>query len=163
MAKIQKRADGQTIATVSFTGRMAKLISGELDVRDLDDVELARGQCRDEHGRFRGGAPDAVPKQIHDERVRRLFERADEMFQSSFLEAASVFREIMNDPNNTPADRMKAAQFIIERVAGRTPDRVTLHVEDKVEKLFREMFQLEDGLEDEIVDAEVVEEPVPVG
>jgi hypothetical protein len=171
MARIEKRQNGQTVAHVSFNGRMAKLLAGEISVRELDDVELARGQCRDENGRFTGPVPDAVPKQIHDERLRRLFERGDEKFQAGYLEAVDVFREVMNDPNNTAADRMRAAEFFIHNVRGKVPDRVVLGVEDKIERLFRDMLEggeLEElqsleAAEQDIVDAEVVEDGVAVG
>lgn len=133
---------------VRVQGRMAQFMKGELTVEDLDDEELARGQFRDEHGRFSGRPNKLIPREVQQEMIRRLLARGDELWRSGYNIAIKVHLEIAADPNNTPADRMKAAQYLIERVAGKTPDRIHIAAEDPVETLFRQILSDPNGLRD---------------
>lgn len=145
---------------IAVSGRMEKLITGELSVEDLDDEELARGQCRDSAGGFSGRPARVIPRELQQEMIRRLLGRGDELWRSAYNVAIRVFLEVAADPNNSAADRMKAAQYIIERVAGKTPDTVRLEATDPVVQIFRALLGDPDALEDydDVEDAEVVEE-----
>ena len=136
---------------VVIYGRMAKFLSGELTVDDLDDEELARGQFRNEQGTFNGGKPSKIiPREIHQEFIRRLLSRGDEIWREGYNIAIRVHMEICADPNQSPADRLKAAQYIIERVAGKTPDRLLIAAEDPVEALFKQILNDPDGLQEPV-------------
>ncbi|QFG10631.1 hypothetical protein HWC68_gp97 [Gordonia phage Gibbin] len=115
-----------------LVGRMTryqKLVHGIIAVEDLDDEELARGQCRDENGRFSGKPPKAIPKDIHDALVRRLFERAREAFQAELLPAIQTLGELARSDAVEPADRIKAASLVIDRVMGKNAE-VIVHKQD---------------------------------
>ncbi|UJQ86163.1 hypothetical protein ZANY_94 [Gordonia phage Zany] len=115
-----------------LVGRMTryqKLVHGIITVEDLDDEELARGQCRDENGRFSGKPPKAIPKDIHDALVRRLFERAREAFQAELLPAIQTLGELARSDAVEPADRIKAASLVIDRVMGKNAE-VIVHKQD---------------------------------
>lgn len=128
------------------SGRMAQLLAGELSVEDLDEEELARGQFRDEHGQFRGRPNKLIPRELQQEMIRRLLQHGDEIWRQGYNIAIRVHLEICSDPNNSPADRLKAAQYLIERVAGKTPDRIHIAAEDPVESLFRQILNDPKGL-----------------
>ena len=127
------------------SGRMAQLLNGEISVADLDDEELARGRCRDMNGGFSGRTPRIVPREMQQEMVRRLLQRGEEMFRESYIDALRVLREIMTDPNNSASDRLKALNMVVERTAGKVPDRIHLAAEDPVETLFRKILSDPDG------------------
>lgn len=161
-AQVTKRANGDTVVKVGVTGRMAQFLAGEIDVRDLDDEELARGQFRDERGKF-GIPSQLVPREVQQEMIRRLLERGDELWRQGYNMAIRCCLEICSDPNNDPRTRLTAAQYIIERTAGKTPDRVLITADDAIETLFRTLLDGGNGLEPMVLDADVVEDDAAVG
>jgi hypothetical protein len=133
-------------ATAMGVSRREQLLNGVITVQDLDDEELARGQCRDADGSFTSRPGKKMPREIHQEMIRRLLSRGDEIWRRGYNVAIRVHLEIAADPNNSPGDRMRAAQYLIERVAGKTPERIQLAAEDPVETLFRRILADPDGL-----------------
>ena len=110
--------------------RFQKLCQGLISVKDLDDEELARGQCRGKDGNFANMAPRSIPKSIHDEMVRRLFERADEKLKANLIDVVDTMTSIAKGTAYEPADRIKAATWVFERVRGKNPE-VIVHQQDK--------------------------------
>ena len=133
---------------VRISGRMAQFMAGDISIEDLDDEELARGQFRDANGQFSGRPNKLIPREVQQEMIRRLLARGDELWRQGYNIAIKVHLEIAADPNNSPADRLKAAQYLIERVAGKTPDRIHIAAEDPVETLFRSILQDPEGLKE---------------
>ncbi|WPH58042.1 hypothetical protein SEA_LUCKYLEO_94 [Gordonia phage LuckyLeo] len=149
--------------------RYQKLVHGIITVEDLDDEELARGQCRDANGRFSGNPPKNIPKDIHDALVKRLFERAREAFQAELLSSIQTLGELAKSDAVEPADRIKAASLIIDRVMGKNAD-VVVHKQDAPWELAlktitggsraesRRARGLDPETGDPMLDAEIVEE-----
>lgn len=149
--------------------RYQKLVHGIITVEDLDDEELARGQCRDANGRFSGNPPKNIPKDIHDALVKRLFERAREAFQAELLPAIQTLGELARSDAVEPADRIKAASLVIDRVMGKNAE-VVVHKQDAPWELAlktitggsRAESRRARGLDPEtgepMVDAEIIEE-----
>ena len=159
MPRVENRPGGETVVRgMEATGRMAKLIAGEISVRDLDDEELARGQFRNADGTFGGRPSVVIPREMLQEMVRRLLERGDELWRTGFNMAIATHLEICSDLNVDPRTRLAAAQYIIERVSGKTPDRVLVTADDAIESLFRQLLTRDDGLEEPVHEAEIVEE-----
>jgi hypothetical protein len=115
----------RTITTnkISIPPRLAALLSGEMDVEDLDDEELARGYPRSADGSFRGGSK-IVPRIVYDRMMRELFARADTKLKENLVAAVEVLTNIATNDEVDPAQRLKAVQMILERVRGKTPDVV---------------------------------------
>lgn len=146
---------------------------GRLDVRELDDEELSRGQVRKEDGTFTDNK--SVSIQIHDAMVRRLFERADTKLRENLLEAVNTMAEIAKSNSVEPADRIRAATWIYERVRGKVPTEVVVTQDKPFELVLgavieggsraasrarRGVATEEDMIAlDNYVEAEVVEEP----
>jgi len=116
---------------VPVSPRVQALLNGQIDVEELDDDELVRGYMRSRDGSFKGRLPRVVPKAIHDRMIRELFARADDMLRSSLLDAVTVMSEVAADKNATPGERLKAAQWIYERVRGKVPTDVHITGEMK--------------------------------
>lgn len=110
-------------------GRMAQFIAGEITVEDLDDEELMRGRIRDINGKFSGPKPKLIPREFHDALVRELLKRGDQLLRENFLMAMDTFFDIAGNKALEPKDRLKAAQYLWERVAGKVPDKVELKAE----------------------------------
>jgi len=100
-------------------------------VGTLSASELARGQLKDKGGRFRGRPPAFVPRGFHDACVAELLRRGKEEWQKAYLAAVKVMGEISEgEIPAKPADRIKAAQFIVERLEGKTPQPLEIKMSD---------------------------------
>jgi len=149
---------------LAFDERTAKWVSprahllttGAISVADLDDEELLRGQVRDADGKFRSGPLRQIPKEFHDELMRRILEKGTDKLRKQYLNAIDVMVDIMNDNTQDAALRVRTAQYIIERLAGKTPDKVEAVVAVKpweiaLKGIIREVPA-------EVLDAEVVDD-----
>jgi hypothetical protein len=112
----------------NFTEVMDKVAAGETTLKEvvaaMDPEELVRGQFKAQDGTFKGRPPSFVPQEFHNECIRELLRRGQELYRSHFLIAIQAFTQIAADPEIDPAQRLKAAQYIWERVEGKVPERV---------------------------------------
>lgn len=144
--------------------REAAFKAGKLDVRDMDDEELARGQVRRADGTWTDYR--MIPREIFQAAQRELFDRADTRLRENLLTAVDTMAEIASGSAYEPEVRIRAAQFIYERVRGKNPD-VVIHTQDKPFEIMmtdmvigggsRAASRVQRGLES-AVDAEVVED-----
>lgn len=147
--------------------RWQQLLSGMISVEELDDEELARGQCRDRNGGFTASPPAMVPKEMHDRMVRELFDRADQQLRENLLDVVSTMTDIAKGTAYEPADRIKAATWVFERVRGKVAD-VVVHTQDQpFEHILhaiaggsRAKSRVERGVadEEEILEAQAIDE-----
>lgn len=146
--------------SVAIGGRMLQLLEGDIDVADLDDEELMRGEFRDQSGSLRS-SNKLIPKTMHQELMRRILHRGTERIRSDFFSAIDTVTEIMKDSTVDPAVRLRAANIIIDRVAGKVADKIDLTVdvrkyEHVITEIVREMPD-DDQTGSEILDAVLVE------
>jgi hypothetical protein len=109
----------------------AAILAGEVDLSEWDDEELLRGQRRNRNGNFQGRPPKVVPKQLHDELVRRTLEYANEELRSNLQSAVQMLTSIATDPRAEDRDKIKAIEMVMNRVMGKAPDRVELTAQVK--------------------------------
>lgn len=117
-------------------GRMLKAMeAGQMTmaefVETLDPEELVRGQLKDHEGQFRGRPPAWVPREFHRACIRELMRRGQKLWQGNYLQAIEAMTKVaIGDVKGASAgERIKAAQFVIERIEGKMPERVQI-VED---------------------------------
>lgn len=110
--------------------RYQQFISGLLKVEDLDDEELARGQFRGRDGNFSGNPPKQIPREMHDQFVTELFARSDQRLREGLVACVDTMVEVATSPVYEAKDRLKAAQWVFERVRGKAPE-VHVHTQDK--------------------------------
>lgn len=155
---------------VSKMSRWEMLVNGVIGVEDLDDEELMRGMCRRPNGSFPERAGGVIPRHIYDKMVSRLFDRAQEMFRQNLFTAVDCLGEIVKGSAYEPADRLRAADMIINRVLGKAAEKVDVTVGTKPYEQIIAGFarttraeteaaaEITSGTtEAEVVDAEVVE------
>ena len=123
---------------ISIPPRVQALLDGTLSVEELDDEELARGYPRAEDGSFRG-RPSVIPTIVHQRIQRELFSRAAERLRENLLDATETMTSIARDTEQDAATRMKAAQWVIERLMGKTPDVAVTMDEKRYERLLDRM------------------------
>ena len=138
----------------------------EIRVEDLDDEELIRGQVRDADGHFRHGPLRQIPREFHDELMRRILDRGLEKLRSSYLSAIDVIVDgIVEDRTVDIRLRYDAAKYVIERLAGRTPERVEVGVEMKkwetvMTKIIKEIPGADQPIDADIIDEDEEEDPL---
>lgn len=107
-----------------------RIEGGEMTWEDftasLTPEELARGQIMDKNGGFTGRPPAFVPRAFHDACIRELLARGKTLYKENYVKAIEAMTEIATSKTAKDADRMKAAQFVIERLEGKVPERVEI-------------------------------------
>jgi len=101
---------------------------GEEDLTMWDEEELRRGYKRDKNGKWTGRPPKIVPRAIHDELARRMYDEATQILKNDLVAAVQLFGDLVRNPDVDPAVRLKAAQVIVERVMGKAQQNVKLDV-----------------------------------
>lgn len=128
-------------------GRMAALMRGDITVDDLTEEELLTGILNDKNGERSKKPSNLLPREFHTAAVRRVIDIVEGRFRSATVEAAEqiieialgdpeVLRESQRNPDGsvyTEEKRfdpvvLKAAQYVVERVVGKTPEIVAATV-----------------------------------
>jgi hypothetical protein len=127
------RSRGKRVhASRKLTDVMDKIDAGDMTMQEfvatLSPEELVRGQLKDHTGRFTGRPPKWIPAEFFQACIRQLLREGDRMWREAYFDAIKAFTAIATDPNVEPKDRLKAGQYVIERVAGKTPDKVEVSV-----------------------------------
>src|SRR6516162_5593132 len=140
--------------------------NGLLTVADMDDEELRCGRRRDGNGRIPKVTKtmEMVPRDLYDEMVAEHQRRTHEKFRQQLDAALDTMVEIMTDQTAEPRDRADAAKYLMERVIGKTPERVQVAVAKAPwEEIAMEVGRLTRAEHEQrqvgnYVDAEVVED-----
>jgi hypothetical protein len=142
--------------------------NGIIGVADLDDEELRAGRCRDNLGRIPKVTKtmENIPRDIYEAMVQEHQIRSQDKFRQAMDDALNTILDVMTDPANEPRDRLDAAKYVKEQVMGKTPDRVQVAVakapwEEMLGDFAAVSRQRHAQLERGVIDAEVVEPPVP--
>lgn len=121
--RVAARGSSLTIRTQSK--KMAMLIRGEMSVKDMDDEELVRMQFRDRNGKFTGRAPAVVPHELAAAAQKELLSRGQHLFEGHFLRAIQGLADLAANAVDESV-KLKAQAMIVERVMGKTPDKVEI-------------------------------------
>ncbi len=105
--------------------RWIAYLEGRLNIQDMDDEEVARGQFRNSAGDFRGRPPKTVPRTFMQDVSRELLRRGESEIRRGFVDAIKTLVEVARS-SDKDADRVRAANLIIERVAGKVPDKLVV-------------------------------------
>lgn len=109
--------------------RMQKVLDGEIKVEDLTDEEIFRGQIKSDKGDFRGRPSDMIPRKFYNAATQELMRRFQARVNETLEPALKVLEQIANNPK-APADaRYKSAVYLIERAAGKVPEKTEMKLE----------------------------------
>jgi hypothetical protein len=142
--------------------------AGYIPVEDLDDEELRVGRCRAANGKIPRVASrtELLPNMLYDKMIQEHFKRSNEKLRTQLDVALATMVDIMTDDTCEPKDRMEAAKYLYERVAGKTPDRVQVQVSKAPwEEMLGGIAQISRAeshalrAEQPVLEAEVVEAP----
>lgn len=155
---------------VRVSGRYARLLYDDdhpdkLRIEDLDTEELARGQLKDKNGKFTGRPPRFLPRQIIDAMRNEHYKRVNAILEESLSDMVKMMRDIAKDKKQDGGVRLKAAIYVYERFMGKTPERISITNEAKVNDIVDEiLYDIDEGqktaVEREIeATREVLDEP----
>lgn len=117
--------------------RYRQFVAGQITANDLDDEELAACGFRGVDGRI--FKPRNVPRELAQAFTRAIYERAQQELRSNTVKAAQVMAGIMVDESVDASIRLKAAESIIERNLGKTPQVVAITGQAAYEEIFSEI------------------------
>lgn len=127
MALVEFHGDPSNGLTYESLGkRYHALISGQLAVDELDNEELSRGVPRTDDGGFHtlaDAAARSLPQQLQNSIKAELYRRAEGKLHSHLLDAIDSIVQIATD-GELDKDRLRASQYLLERVMGKTPEVV---------------------------------------
>lgn len=154
----------QRVTTMS---RQELLENGYLAVQDMDDEELRVGRCRNSKGHIvsAGARTKMLPRDLYDAMVAEHLQRTQEKLRGQMDVALGTMIDVMTDDTVEPDVRLKASQYLYERVAGKTPERVSVSVrQEPWEEVIGGISQMtraqSKAMREGAIDAEVVEDPV---
>lgn len=84
--------------------------------------------------------------------VRELFERANQRLKDNLISVAESMADLATNPEMDPAVRLKAGQWVMERMMGKTPDVVVNVEEKRYEKMFDRIDRDAIVVEGEVLD-----------
>lgn len=125
---------------VRVQGRYAQMLLPEdhadhISVEDLDIEELARGQLKDKNGKFTGRPPKVLPREIVDAMRLEHHKRVNGILEQSLPAQVRTMIEISANRKNDPGVRLKAAIYVYERFMGRTPEKINITAETRVQDI----------------------------
>lgn len=125
-AKVTKRAMIRTQDDqVVHLGKTQSLIAtGQEDLTQWDDEELAMGRRRDSRGNLSGRKPIYYTRPIFEELVRRTMSQAHELMRENTVVAIQMLVDIVKGGDVEDKDRLKAIDMILNRVLGKEPIKV---------------------------------------
>ena len=119
-------ADGKERAVMRIGATNTRIITGQDDLSDWSDEELREGRRRDRNGAWQGVTPKIVPKALHDELVRRTLTSANETMRDNLEEAVRCLVQLATSEAIEAKDRLRAISMIMDRVMGKSPDKVEI-------------------------------------
>lgn len=102
-------------------------------VAEMDNEELKYGVTRCDDGKFSiTAAYDRTKINVTTQNLMKktLLARANDVLAGSVMDAINSIIEIATSPMSEDKDKQKAAQWIVERTLGKTPD-IVVHTQDK--------------------------------
>jgi hypothetical protein len=126
--------------------RLQMYKDGELPISEWTEEELKRGRPANLGGTFEGNANIVRLSSREYQALRaELLKRGQRMLDSMYHDAVKVLHEIAVDPVAPEAARVKAANLIVERAAGKVVERVEIKSSDPWQDI------LDDVLNDEVL------------
>jgi hypothetical protein len=121
---------------------MSAVIRGEEDLSTWTEEEILRGQKAGANGKFNNAhLPSVVPTELLNEYRLRIMGNARAIMQRSFLPAVALMGELVADEDADPKLRFEAARYVIDRIAGRPPQHVTVDTGDEIDEYKAHLVQ----------------------
>jgi hypothetical protein len=124
------RARGAEPYDPDYVTRYQRFCDGELTVSELDDEEVLKGRFRDRNGLFAGRPPNLTARQRRLLDAERM-KRQQMKFMDMLSLANKAIEDIFKSPMAKDADKLRAAELILNRTMGTSPQKVEVSLDDK--------------------------------
>jgi hypothetical protein len=147
----EEKAEKRRRQKLRRQARKRDLVISELYDKPLDDwdeEELARGRPRASDGTFSGRPPRYVPRELHEEAVRRFQEHAQAELRGIVPKALETISSIVMDdrvddkgrPVTPRAVQLQAAQWIVEHLVGKPKVRLEADISVRLQGILAEVM-----------------------
>lgn len=109
--------------------RVQKFMAGIITTADLEDDEVIGAYVRNNEGRPINSR--VIGAKFQQQIVQELIKRMNSFMQMKLPNMIKAMTDIAESDFAEPADRIKAAQWVAERVIGKTPEILAISVSDK--------------------------------
>lgn len=140
----EKDARRRELAAAGVRTPLERYRAGEYPVTEWSNDEVSRGRPANRDGSFDGPWPKFTGKQQADIR-RELLRRGQSKMDEAYLLAIKVLADVAKH-GEKDSDRVKAADLLMQRTAGKVPERVEIKSSDPWQDIL-----------DEIMDDEVLQ------
>lgn len=106
------------------------VVNGSIPLSELDDQEISQMRLKASDGRF-GGPRPIVNRKIASDFRRELMGRMDERAQLAAMRMWEVIEDVATSAENTGAEKLRAATYLLERSIGKIPDKMEITAEVK--------------------------------
>jgi hypothetical protein len=124
---------------------------GEYPIGEWEDEEVQRGKPRNLDGGFAGNWPRFTGREQQQIKAE-LLKRGQSLVDSMYMDALKVLKDVAKN-GDTSAARVKAADLLIQRTAGKVPERIEIKSSDPWQDI------LDDIMDDEVLSRMTTEEP----
>lgn len=136
--RAEQAAKGVAARARGERSRLEKYRAGEYPCSSWDDKEISKGKPRGLDGGFTGGYPSLTGRQ-HAEIKRELLKRGQRQMDESLGLALKTLAQIAQYGESESA-RVKAATILMERAAGKVPDKIELKSSDPWQDILDEVM-----------------------
>jgi hypothetical protein len=143
-ARARRAAESKAKREAGERSRLELYRAGELPLTEWTDEELQRCRPANLDGGYAGALPRLTSKEYAAIK-REMLVRGQRMLDSYYHDAVKVLHEIATDPIAPEPARVKAANLIIERTAGKVVERVEIKSSDPWQDI------LDEVLDDEVL------------
>lgn len=115
--------------TLRINGRMQDLLDGKISIEDLSDEEIFSGKIRAADGTMKGRPSDVIPRKFYNEAIAELMKRFQDRVNEQLEPMLKVLEELATNPRVSADARYKSAVYLIERAAGKVPEKQEMKVQ----------------------------------
>lgn len=134
----QRGAVSRAARAAGEVSRLDKYRAGEYPCHEWEDEEVAKGRPKNLDGSFTGTYPNLTGRQ-HAEIKRELLKRGQRKMDGLFDVALDALSSIAQY-GESEAARVKAADLLVQRVAGKVPDKVEIKSSDPWQDILDEIM-----------------------
>lgn len=137
-ARKVKTDAGQALKAAGVKSPVQRYKDGEYPCTAWDDDEVSKGRPRDINGSFASGYPSMTGRQ-HAEIKRELLRRGQRQMDENLGLALDTLAQIAKHGESESA-RVKAATILMERAAGKVPDKIEIKSSDPWQDILDEVM-----------------------
>jgi hypothetical protein len=141
--RARRKAEREALLASGVRSPLERYRDGEYPIKDWSDEEVRRGRPANVDGTFTGAWPKLSGKE-HAVLKRELLTRGQHKIDAMYMDVLEVLHDVALN-GEKDADRVKAADLLVQRAAGKVPERIEIKSSDPWQDI------LDDVLADDVL------------